>query len=174
MIKYRIQYSKTAAARFTSHLDVLRAISRTLRRAGLPVAFSAGFNPAPRLSFGPPLPLGLESEAEYFDLELIADLTEEALFLALNTALPPGLKVIKVQKLVGKTRSLMAGIKALSYQFLLIPRTKLDQAQVESLLEQLWQNRITGRRPKWRASSRYPAVVAGLSLGFWAQGMINH
>ncbi|NLW55420.1 MAG: DUF2344 domain-containing protein [Firmicutes bacterium] len=137
-IKYRIQYSKTDAARFTSHLDVARAISRTLRRAGLPVAFSLGFNPAPRLSFGPPLPLGLESEAEFFDLELTADLAAEAVFQALKETLPPGLKVIKVQRLIGKTSSLMAGIKALSYQFLLQPHAELGQLQVKSLLEQLW------------------------------------
>jgi len=137
-IKYRIQYSKTGAARFTSHLDVLRAISRTLRRAGLPVAFSSGFNPMPRLSFGPPLPLGLESEAEFFDLELTVDLKEEAVFNALQEALPPGLTVLKVQRLVGKTPSLMAGIKALSYQFFLEPRVELDQTQVQSLLGRLW------------------------------------
>ena len=105
---------------------------------GLPVAFSLGFNPAPRLSFGPPLPLGLESEAEFFDLELTADLAAEAVFQALKETLPPGLEVIKVQRLIGKTSSLMAGIKALSYQFLLQPHAELDQLQVKSLLEQLW------------------------------------
>jgi len=83
-IKYRIKYSKTGIARFTSHLDVLRALNRTVRRAGLPVAFSAGFNPKPQLAFGPPLPLGVESESEYFDLELTRALPEEEVKQALQ------------------------------------------------------------------------------------------
>ena len=52
-------------------------LTRTLRRTGLPLAYSAGFHPKPILSFGPPLPLGVESEAEYFDLELTRALPEE-------------------------------------------------------------------------------------------------
>ena len=67
-IRHRVKFAKTAEMRFTSHLDVMRAFQRGLRRAGLPVCFSTGFSPHPRMSFGPPLPLGLTGDGEYFDV----------------------------------------------------------------------------------------------------------
>ena len=63
-------------------------LTRTLRRTGLPLAYSAGYHPKPILSFGPPLPLGVESSAEYFDLELTRALPEEEVKRALTQHLP--------------------------------------------------------------------------------------
>src|SRR5690606_33558809 len=68
MPKYRLRYAKFGPARFASHLDLGRALGRALRRAGLPVAYSQGFHPLPKMAFGPPLPVGVESEAEFVDI----------------------------------------------------------------------------------------------------------
>ncbi|HHT48848.1 MAG TPA: DUF2344 domain-containing protein [Firmicutes bacterium] len=137
-IKYRIRYSKTGVARFTSHLDVLRALSRTLRRAGLPVALSSGFNPKPQMAFGPPLPLGVESEAEYFDLVLTTSLPEEEVAQALKQNLPPGLTVLNVHKIAPKTPSLMSQITSIYYRFLLKRKRPLTDGQVEEWFMALW------------------------------------
>lgn len=65
--RIRVTYRKASRLRFTSHLDVLRAWERALRRAGLPLAYSEGFTPHPRLAFAAPLPLGFAGDAEVFD-----------------------------------------------------------------------------------------------------------
>ena len=69
-MRLRIRFAKIGKIRFTSHRDTARIWERGLRRAGLPVAYSAGFTPRPRISFGLALPTGYESEAEYLDVEL--------------------------------------------------------------------------------------------------------
>lgn len=69
-MRLRIRFSKLGKIRFTSHRDTARIWERGLRRAGLPVAYSEGFTPRPRISFGLALPTGYESEAEYLDVEL--------------------------------------------------------------------------------------------------------
>ncbi|MBN1433525.1 DUF2344 domain-containing protein [Candidatus Fermentibacterales bacterium] len=69
--RLRVRYGKSGRARFSSHLDMVRLWTRTLRRAGLPVAYSHGHVPRPRLRFGPPLPLGMASEGEYVDVDLV-------------------------------------------------------------------------------------------------------
>jgi radical SAM-linked protein len=64
-------YSKTGDARFIAHLDLMRFWQRALRRAGVEVMFSEGFNPHARIAFGPPLPVGVESIGEYVDIEVL-------------------------------------------------------------------------------------------------------
>ena len=70
-MKLRLRYAKRGKVRFTSHRDTARIWERAMRRAGVPVATSAGFTPRPRLSFGLALPTGAESVAEYLDAEVL-------------------------------------------------------------------------------------------------------
>jgi len=70
-VKVRIRFTKQGKVRWTSHRDVARIWERALRRAGLPVAYTEGFSPRPRLSFGLALPTGYESDAEYLDVDLL-------------------------------------------------------------------------------------------------------
>ena len=66
--KIRFAFSKTGDIRFLSHLELVNAVARALRRAGAPVRYSQGFHPLPKLSFSPPLPVGMESLDEYLDV----------------------------------------------------------------------------------------------------------
>lgn len=75
--KIRIKWGKSGLARFTSHLDSNRIFERAIRRAELPVAFSQGFHPHQKLSFGPPLPLGYSSEGEYLDIQVEGNCSRE-------------------------------------------------------------------------------------------------
>ena len=92
-MRARIRFTKTGKVRFTSHRDVARIWERALRRAGVPVAYSAGFSPRPRLSFGLALPTGAESVAEYLDAELAADRGDGFLPAGLGEFLPDGMDV---------------------------------------------------------------------------------
>lgn len=93
-MKVRVRYAKLGKVRFTSHRDTARIWERAMRKAGVPVATSAGFTPRPRLSFGLALPTGAESTAEYVDIELVADGLDPAavggLPERLSDALPGG------------------------------------------------------------------------------------
>jgi radical SAM family uncharacterized protein/radical SAM-linked protein len=96
--KYRVRYAKGDAVRFLSHLDIVRAISRALAVGAVPAAFSRGFNPHPKLSFGPPLPVGATGEAEFFDIELVREMPPEELEARLASGLPRGLAVGSVSR----------------------------------------------------------------------------
>ncbi|GAB4349801.1 MAG: hypothetical protein Kow0099_33070 [Candidatus Abyssubacteria bacterium] len=95
MWTYRLRYSKVGRIRFISHLDVMRALKRALHRADVPVAYTAGFNPRPRISMGPPLPLGYESMYELADIVLEEMLSPHALRERLGGALPEGLDLVE-------------------------------------------------------------------------------
>ena len=98
-MKVRFRFSKVGKVRWISHRDVARVWERGLRRAGLPVAYTAGFSPRPKVSFGLALPTGAESDAEYLDVELDVERVSEAsldvddLPARLSPLLPVGLDV---------------------------------------------------------------------------------
>lgn len=94
--RIRVRFAKEGLLRFLSHLEVTRALKRAVRRSGLPVAYSQGFNPQPRMSFGPALAVGVESLWEVFDLELIKLLRPASVLESLQATLPEGLRVIEV------------------------------------------------------------------------------
>ena len=92
----RVKYAKRGRARFTSHRDFGRAFERALRRAGVPMAYSSGFSPHPRISYPNASPTGAESEAEYLEIGLAAACDPDKVRTALDAALPPGLDVVEV------------------------------------------------------------------------------
>jgi radical SAM-linked protein len=92
--KLRIRYAKRGRLRFISHRDFARALERALRRAGAPVAFSAGFSPHPKISYVGAAPTGAASEAEYVEVSLAERVDPEAFAKAVDDSLPPGLDVV--------------------------------------------------------------------------------
>src|SRR5580693_10566035 len=91
-----VRYAKRGKMRFASHLDVARAFERGVRRAGLPIAYSAGFTPHPKISYAGGAPTGVASEAEYLSLTLTTRTEADAVRERLNAALPDGIDVIAV------------------------------------------------------------------------------
>jgi len=101
--KYMVHYEKRGRVSFLGHLEILQLIFRALRRAEVPTNFSKGFNPSPKISFGPALPVGTESEAEFFMMDLYQPLSSTKETIAsLNTALTPGLLVKDIELHSGK------------------------------------------------------------------------
>ena len=94
--RLRLRYAKRGRLRFTSHRDFSRAFERALVRARVPVAYSSGFNPHPRISYAGAAPTGAASEAEYLEVGLAAQVEPDAVLTALDEALPPGLDVLEV------------------------------------------------------------------------------
>lgn len=96
--RLRIIFSKTEAMRYTSHLDLHRTWERTMRRARLPLAYSQGYNPHPRINLASALPLGFTSECEIVDIWLEDDRSLDEIASALDQAAPPGVKLQVVRK----------------------------------------------------------------------------
>jgi radical SAM-linked protein len=100
--RLRVQYAKRGRLRFTSHRDFSRAFERAVFRARLPMAYSSGFNPHPRISYAGAAPTGSASEAEYLELALAEVLDPASVHAALDEALPDGLDVVEVVVAPGK------------------------------------------------------------------------
>lgn len=94
--RLQVRYAKRGRARFTSHRDFSRAFERALRRAGVPMAYSSGFNPHPRISFANASPTGAATEAEYLEIGLAEAVDPARVREALDAALPDGLRVLEV------------------------------------------------------------------------------
>ena len=95
MCKIICKYSKTGYLKYISHLDVLRFIQRSVKRAGIKAKYSEGFNPHMKTSFGYPLSLGIESIGEYFELELNENIEPELFKDKMNSVMPKEMQIIK-------------------------------------------------------------------------------
>jgi radical SAM-linked protein len=115
--RFRVQYRKGPEVRFLSHLDLMRALTRAFRRADLPLAFSEGFSPHPRVAFGPPLTLGFVSRAEFLDLQLSRP-PEGPLPGIVNPVLPAGLWILESRPILRKTDSLSSVVNTAAYECL--------------------------------------------------------
>jgi radical SAM-linked protein len=115
-VKLRVRFAKQGKVRWTSHRDVARMWERALRRVQLPVAYSAGFSPRPRLSFGLALSTGHESLAEYLDVDLAHDVGLDGLPGLLTPALPVGIDVTAVAPLGAGATSLQQDVTSCSWR----------------------------------------------------------
>ncbi|NLI92402.1 MAG: DUF2344 domain-containing protein [Peptococcaceae bacterium] len=137
-MKTRIAYTKKKEARYIAHLDLTRVFDRALRRSKIEVAFSEGFNPHPKISFGPPLPVGVEGQREFVDIDLkLPSDNPEAVFLKetvnqLQRQLPEGIELIDCGVRPQGDKALMAVINLARY------RTRvpfLSSIGIEQILE---------------------------------------
>ena len=130
------RFSKKEDARFVSHLDIQRLFGRAFSRAGIPVAYSQGFNPHPVLAFATALSTGVTSDAEWLDVKLERDLTDEAFMSALNPTLPAGFEIREAIAVDDKLPSLSALLASAAYDVRFLPGTHKQEliAALETLL----------------------------------------
>ena len=125
--RLRLRYAKRGRLRFSSTRDFQRALERALRRADVPMAFSAGFHPHPRISYANAAPTGTASEAEYVELAVNERVDPEAVRAALDEALPAGLDVLQVVE--AGPGSLADRLQASDW-VVAVPRVDADELQV--------------------------------------------
>lgn len=114
MFKYRLKFRKFGETRFVSHLDLVRLFTRLHTRAGLPLSYSEGFNPHPKMAIALPLSVGCASEGEYIDVSYDKDFSESFVLEELNKKAPIGIEIIKVQRLFEGAKK-FASITAAEY-----------------------------------------------------------
>ncbi len=125
--KLRLRYAKRGRLRFTSHRDIARAFERALRRAQVPMAYSAGFSPHPKISWVGAAPTGVASEAEYVEISLAVRVRPDQLREALDASLPDGIDIVDVVEAVPGT-SLPDLVQASQWQVQL-PQVALEAAE---------------------------------------------
>lgn len=112
---FRFRFSKTCEYKYFSHLDIISIITRALRRAKIRIKYSQGYNPRPKISFGPPTPLGIESNAEYCDIVVVGPVTEDELVRRLNDQLHKRIIIDTVREAVPGTKNLMSQVDLIEY-----------------------------------------------------------
>jgi radical SAM-linked protein len=127
--RYRIRYSKDEAVRYISHLDLQRTWERIFRRAAIPLAFTQGFHPHPRLNLGLALALGWTSECELLDVWLSEEISPEDLERRLSAALPPSLPIHSITQPPSSSPKPQKQIRAASYRAVLPEGTRIQDVQ---------------------------------------------
>lgn len=114
-IKLRIKFKKFGAVRYIGHLDVMRFFQKAIRRAEIDIAYTSGYSPHQIMTFAAPLGVGLESNGEYMDIEVISQVSCEDTMKRLNAVSVHGIEVISVVVLPKEAGNAMASVAAASY-----------------------------------------------------------
>jgi radical SAM-linked protein len=115
-MRIRITFSKQGPLRYTGHLDLHKLWERAARRAELPLAYSQGFHPQPKMSLAAALPLGFSSTCEMLDMRLEHDIELDGLPARLNATLPPGIQVTGVEQVDERAPALQTQVASAEYQ----------------------------------------------------------
>ncbi len=134
--RVRLTFAKGEALKYISHLDLARAWERLFRRAGLPVAYSRGFNPRPRFQIASGLPVGVTGRAELLDVWLAERLAPDEVLARLRPASPPGLEIVAAEEVDLRAPALQAQVQAAEYVAVLDAPEPMEaiRARVEALM----------------------------------------
>ena len=154
--------------RFTGHLDLQRTWERTLRRATLPLTYSQGYNPRPKIQLSPALPLGCTSECEMIDIRLDSPLSTDEIFTRLQQAVPPGITVSSVEEPPSDAPALQNQVTSVVYHVILPATT--SRVELKAGIEQLLQTRAIQRTRRGKTYDLRPLVEElGLVQGTTAE-----
>ena len=136
-MRIRITFAKQGALRYTGHLDLHKLWERTARRAELPLAYSQGFHPQPKMNIAAALPLGFSSRCEVMDMRLQNDIPLEGLSEKLQNTLPTGIRVLNVECVDDREPALQTQVESAEYEVTLkepIERSDLER-RIVSVME---------------------------------------
>ena len=171
MQRLRIRFSRGEELKFISHLDIMRLWQRALHRAGIPLAYSEGFSPHPRISLAAPLAVGITSQAELMDAFCSKWVSPHFFTDALSQQLPAGIEILQVYSVAPTMPSLQSQVSQAEYEVKL--ETEKDKSTIESALTSLlsakqlpWHHqRDTGTR-----NYDLRALIDDLWLIHWRSG----
>ncbi len=152
MHRLRVRFTRGDEVKFISHLDLIRLWQRASQRARIPIAYSEGFSPHPRISLAAPLPIGVTSEAELMDIHLSKWVSPHFFTNALGQQLPPGIEILQAYPIASNQPSLQSQIRFAEYWVTV--RIESEKPEIEAAITDLlstehlpWQHwRDTGPR----------------------------
>jgi radical SAM-linked protein len=149
-MRLRITFAKQGALRYTGHLDLNKIWERTARRADLPLAYSQGFHPQPKIYIASALPLGFSSRAEVLDMKLKDELELDGLVERLQSSVPSGLRILKVESVDDGLPQLQTQLIAAEYEVTFTEA--VDAADLSGRIAALLE---TGSLPRERRGKPY-------------------
>ncbi len=159
--KIRFQFAKREQVKYISHLDMINTFTRAFRRAGIPIAYSHGFNPHPKINFASVLPVGTTSEVEFADMELEACMEIDDFTSCCKDQLPPGLELLSAREIPLKSRALMAQVNLASY-IVRVPRIGNEiSSKICSILnmDHVWIERASKGKKKAKRRTKRKLVT---------------
>jgi radical SAM-linked protein len=135
MQRLRIKFSRGEEVKFISHLDIMRFWHRAFRRAEIPLAYSQGFTPHPKIALAAPLPVGITSEAELMDIVLRIWMPPQSLLMLASKQLPPGFNILDVQEITLNAPSLQSIVSHAEYR--LTVRTERTKEEIANSITSL-------------------------------------
>ena len=154
--RLRIRFAKVGSMALLSHLDLVRMLERSLRRSGLPISFTGGFHPLPRIQIALALPLGARAHGEWMDLEFSEQLTPEHLLQTLQPLLPDGMRLLEVEEVPVNGPSLSQEVQSAVWSFGLVVESGISpdwSAAVEAITassQLIWHDTDKKGRPRER------------------------
>ena len=179
MYRLRVKFKRGEEIKFISHLDLMRLWQRALHRAGIPLAYSEGFSPHPRISLAAPLPLKVTSEAELMDISTTKLVSPHFFIGAMSQQLPPGIEILQAHQIAPTQPSLQSQVRYAEYKVEV--ETEKKPEEIESAITKLlatkhlpWQHqRDTGPRSYdlrtliddlWLIGCHHPHCTIGMRL----------
>lgn len=160
-MRIRITFTKQGALRYTGHLDLHRVWERAARRAELPLAYSQGFHPQPKMNMAAALPLGFSSRCEVLDMKLEHDVPLDELPARINATLPPGLQVVSVEQVDERAPALQTRVRSAEYEVTLTE--PIEPSDLQRRLDSLTNSTGISRERRGKIYDLRPLIEA-LSL----------
>lgn len=155
-MRIRITFVKQGALRYTGHLDLHKLWERAARRAELPLAYSQGFHPQPKMNMAAALPLGFSSRCEVMDMKLEQEVPLENLPTRLNSTLPPGIQVVDVQQVDEREPALQTQVVSAEYEVALTEA--LDAAELKQKIDSIVQSISIPRERRGKVYDLRPLI----------------
>ena len=155
-MRVRITFSKQGPLRFIGHLDLHRMWERAMRRAELPLSYSQGFHPQPKISLAAALPLGFSSRGEVLDVRFNEELSTEDITSRLQGSLPPDIKIIRVESVDERAPALQTQVLSAAYNIHLTE--PVDGSDLNRRVEQLMMSESILRERRGKSYDLRPLI----------------
>lgn len=168
-MRARITFTKQGPLRYTGHLDLHRLWERAMRRAELPITYSQGFHPQPKISLAAALPLGFSSRGEVLDVRLNEDIPVEEISTRLKDNLPPDIQVLKVESVDERAPALQTQVLSATYEARL--SEPIDPSELTRRIEEMMKAETLPRERRGKSYDLRP-LIEMLSVVTEANGKV--
>ncbi len=155
-MRIRITFAKQGALRYTGHLDLHKLWERTARRAELPLAYSQGFHPQPKMNIAAALPLGFSSRCEVMDMRLKEDIPLDGLCERLQSTLPTGIRVLNVERVEDGEPALQTQVASAEYEVTL--KESIDRSELERRIASVMESESLPRERRGKSYDLHPLI----------------
>jgi radical SAM-linked protein len=155
-MRLRIIFSKTGALRYIGHLDLNTIWERAARRAGLPLAYTQGFHPQPKMNFASALPLGFSSRCEMVDLWFNEELDLPSLSTQLQNAMPSGISILSMQSVDERAAALQTQIISAEYEVSVTEA--MDKVRLKQKIDEVMANPTLPRERRGKSYDLRPLI----------------